>query len=150
MNLKFLLLVAAFTVCACQPSGPPPAPSVDGAWIRAAPPGARMTAGYLTIENPTGEALRIVGARSDAFDEIELHATISEGGVARMRQESGVTVPAGGAVAFSPGGRHLMLFGPTRPLAEGDTVDLVIELADGAELSATARVSRDGSTVHEH
>lgn len=150
MSIRSALLAAACLVAACHPAGTPPSPIVEDAWVREAPPGAGMTAGYFTLVNPTDAALRLVAVRSDAFDSIELHATVNVDGVARMRRESEVTVPARDSLVFSPGGRHLMLFGPRRPLVEGDTVDLVLEIADGTELAATARVSRGGADRRGH
>jgi copper(I)-binding protein len=129
-----LLLVAACSADAPQP------PSVTDAWIRAAPPTARMHAGYLTIVNPSATALRVVGARSPDFDSIEIHQTIVDDGVARMRALPEVDVPARGRAVFEPGGRHLMLFGARRELARGDAVQLILELADAAPLTITATV----------
>ena len=145
-----LLLTATLLAVACSPSPEPGPPSIEGAWIREAPPGASMTAGYMTVENPGEKDIELVEVRSDDFESIELHVTVTEDGVARMRREDSVVVPAGGSVEFAPGGRHLMLFGQTRPLAEGDSVQLVIGLADGTELRGTAAVVRGGHDHHDH
>jgi len=109
-----------------------------------------MTAGYLTVANPTDADIEIVDARSEAFDSIEFHVTVDEDGMARMRRETSVIVPAGDRVEFTPGGRHLMLFGARLPLTEGDTVDLTIVLADGRQFDVMAPVARGGQSGHEH
>jgi copper(I)-binding protein len=118
-----------------------PAPAATDAWIRAAPPTATMHAGYLTITNPTFSDLTVIGARSPDFDRIEIHRTVISEGVARMRSEREVPVPARGHVVFEPGGRHLMLFGARRTLARGDKVQLTLELAGTAPLTVTAEVA---------
>jgi copper(I)-binding protein len=145
-----LLLTAALLAVACSPSPGPRPPSIEGAWIREAPPGASMTAGYMTVENPGGKDIELIEVRSDDFESIELHVTVTEDGVARMRREDSVVVSAGGSVEFAPGGRHLMLFGQARPLTEGDSVQLVIGLSDGTELRGTAAVVRGGHDHHDH
>jgi copper(I)-binding protein len=145
-----LCLLLALLAVACAPSPPPEGVSISGAWVRSAPPGAGMTAGYLTVANPTTRDVEIVEIRSDDFESIELHVTVTEDGMARMRRESSVVVPAGESVDFTPGGRHLMLFGAKRPLAEGDSVNLVVVLADGAELESVAPVTRGDPGHHEH
>jgi copper(I)-binding protein len=109
-----------------------------------------MTAGYLTISNPTDKDIELVEVRSEDFESIELHVTVTEEGVAKMRREDSVIVPAGGRVEFAPGGRHLMLFGQARPLSEGDSVQLVLGLADGTELRGMASVTRGSHDHHDH
>lgn len=143
------ILATVALIAACSAEAPPPDPTVSDAWIREAPPGAGMTAGYLTVHNPRGEEIRITGVDSGDFGAVELHATVSEQGVARMRREESVAVPPGGTVVFEPGGRHLMMFDPARPLADGDTVVLTVRLADGTLINADAAVVR-GSHVHHH
>jgi len=143
-------IAAALLLIACSPESPPASPSVSDAWVREAPPGAGMTAGYLTVHNPTDRAIDIVGVQSGDFGSIELHSTVTEDGVAKMRREDVVTVPPGGTVVFEPGGRHLMLFDPVRPLAEGDTVVLTVVLSDGTEIPTQSPVARGAPAPHEH
>lgn len=144
------ILALLLLTIACSPSAPPAAPAVTDAWIREAPPSAGMTAGYLTVTNPTDADIEIVDARSEAFDSIEFHITVNEDGMARMRREPSVTVPARGRVDFTPGGRHLMLFGAKSPLSDGDAVDLTITLADGRALEVSVPVARGGQSGHDH
>ena len=51
-------------------------------------------------------------------------------------------IPAGTSLRFEPGGLHLMLMKPLRPLAEGDTARLRLVLADGRRLYAEVPVRR--------
>ncbi len=149
MRLGLAAITAVF-LTACSPDTPPAAPSVSDSWIREAPPGATMTAGYMTMHNPTDRQIEIVGVKSEDFGSIELHATITEDGVAKMRREEIVAVPPGETVTFEPGGRHLMMFDPVRPLAEGDVVTLTIILSGGSEIRADSPVARDAHAGHEH
>ncbi|MGD8977501.1 MAG: copper chaperone PCu(A)C [Gammaproteobacteria bacterium] len=111
-------------------------------WIRLAPPGAGMMAGYLVLENPGEQPLELVAVSSPAFSSVEVHRTEIVGGVARMIAEPDLTVPPGGRAVFEPGGRHLMLHGPARDLGEGDTVALAFEFADDARVEIQVPVRR--------
>lgn len=130
-----LLSLLALVFAASLPVAPALASDLEGhdGWIREAPPVARVRAGYLVLEN-TGATDRVVtGARSEAFGAIEIHTMAEgEGGTMRMRRVPELVVPAGGRVELRPGGLHLMLFRPQQPLAAGDTVEVVLEGADGA------------------
>ena len=100
------------------------------AWIRAAPPGVKMLAGYVNLTNPGKTPILITGVRSAAFESIEIHETVTENGVAKMRPLGQLSIAAGQTVQMAPGGMHLMLTEPKEPLAVGQTV--VIEFLDAA------------------
>lgn len=150
MRSGLTAIAAALLLIACTQEGPGGGPTVSDAWVRAAPPGAGMTAGYLTVHNPTDQEIQVIAVESDDFGAVELHTTVTEDGVAKMRREESVSVTPGGALSFEPGGRHLMLFNPVRALAEGDTVDLIIVLSDGTRLVTQAPVARGAPVPHEH
>jgi copper(I)-binding protein len=103
---------------------------IDDAWIRQAPPGMNMTAGYMTIENKTGEAVALTGASSKEFGRIELHRTEVKDGMATMLPQNQVDVPAGGKAMFMPGGLHMMMFDPARELKPGDQVMVELQFAN--------------------
>jgi copper(I)-binding protein len=123
-----LCLVAAATPALSAESGL----GFDQAWVRAAPPGARMMAAYGRFENHTDTALALSEFSSPAFRKVSLHRTFHLDGVSRMEAVSVLTVPAGGSVSLEPGGLHLMLHGPKSALALGSTVVFDIRVADGA------------------
>lgn len=130
----------ALAGCAPGPAGDPP--RVVDPWIRMAPPGAGMMAGYLTLENPGEQPLELVAVSSPVFSSVEVHRTEIVDGVARMIAEPALTVPSGGRAVFEPGGRHLMLHGPARELGEGETVALAFGFADGTRIDVQAPVRR--------
>jgi copper(I)-binding protein len=107
---------------------------VDSAWVRAAPPGATMLAGYATLRNS--------GIASKAFESVEMHRTEEVDGVSRMRPVAAIEIPPDGAAVLEPGGLHLMLIRPRQPLAEGDTVILRLRFADGRVVDAAFPVQR--------
>jgi periplasmic copper chaperone A len=157
--LSALALAALLAGCAPEPAPPasapappPPAvpalpadatgPVISGAWVRSVPPTARMTAGYLTLFNPGPEDLVITGAGSPLFGAVELHGTVTEDGVARMRHQETVTVPAGEAVRFEPGGLHLMLMQPVGEIPASGNIALSLLLADRDPLEFEAQVGQ--------
>jgi copper(I)-binding protein len=110
---------------------------IENAWVRAAPPGANMMAGYATVKN-TGTKTRTLGeVRSKDFDAIEVHKTVLEGGVSKMIYLETVEVAAGGSAQFEPGGMHLMLFKPKRALKAGDTLQLAFSCGGKKRLKAS-------------
>jgi copper(I)-binding protein len=124
---------------------------VKNAWVREAPPNAKMLAGYFTIMNFSGKDMKITGASSGSFEKVELHKSVQEGGMAKMIPQKSVTVPKQGTVKFQPGGFHLMLMKPKKPLKAGDKVNITLKFAKGDDLKMTAVVKKAmGGGEHMH
>jgi copper(I)-binding protein len=120
---------------------------VTGPWIREAPPGASVLAGYLTLSNTTDTALVIESISSPAFEAVEIHRSWVEDGIARMQAVPGLTIPAAGSFSLAPGGYHLMLLRPVRSLTAGDNVTLLLHHTGGACVTVTAPVLRQIETT---
>jgi len=110
---------------------------VEHAWIRTAPPGAMMLAGYAVLRNDGDAPLTISGADSATFGSVSLHQTVSEDGVERMRPLGEFVIAPGTGVAFEPGAKHFMLMRPQHELAAGDRVDIHVATTIGDGASAT-------------
>jgi copper(I)-binding protein len=104
----------------------------NAAWIKQLPPSIPLRAGYLDITNPTKQAHRIVAIQSDAFQSVEFHESRLVDDVMRMVQLDAIELPAGQTVALKPGGKHLMLVEPLRPINIGDPIEIIINFADGS------------------
>lgn len=115
---------------------------VRDAWIREAPPTAAVLAGYAELANGGDAPLRVVGASSAGFRAVELHEMRMDQGVMRMRALESVVVPAHGSVRLAPGGDHLMLLDPVRPLAAGARVAVSFEVEGGAPVVVEFEVRR--------
>jgi copper(I)-binding protein len=92
------------------------AATLQTAQVRAArivmpPPGAHMAAGYFELYNPGTTALVLEALESSAFESVEMHETVEEDGVSRMRPLANATIAPGETLRFEPGGMHLMLMG---------------------------------------
>ncbi len=77
----------------------------------------------------------MLGATSDAAEHVELHETIRDGDVMRMRPVARLEIPAGTALAMQPGGLHIMLINLKRALRSGDRVPVTLTFAHAAPLS---------------
>lgn len=128
--------------------------AIDSAWIREAPPATSVLAAYMTINNASESDQQITGMDSPDFRSAEIHRTVVEDGVAKMLPVSGLDVAAGDSISLEPGGLHVMLFDPQRPLREGDTATLIVHTASGAAISVQATVVRktgdDAGNDHSH
>lgn len=101
---------------------------IEQPWSRATAPGAPVGVGYFVLVNEGAVDARLVGGASPVAGRVMLHRSVEADGTARMEhQHHGVVVPAGGRVAFAPGGYHLMLMQLQRPLEKGDRVPVTLE-----------------------
>ena len=88
-------------------------------WSRATPTGAKVGAGYFVIENRGKTPDRLLGGSVEAAARFEIHDTVVEDGVMRMRELKSLELPPGGSIEAKPGGRHVMFGGLLHPLAAG-------------------------------
>jgi periplasmic copper chaperone A len=116
-------------------------------------PPRTVTAGYFTIRNKGGRD-RLISASSPMAKSVEIHThRKGQGGMMRMEMvKAGVVVPAKGEVAFKPGGLHLMLFGVSAAIKEGDAipVTLVFEKAGAIEVMAMGEQPSLSGAGHKH
>lgn len=125
-------LMIACSIGACGDRQQPPFEIRD---LRAfAPlPGSNTSVAYLTIVNNTERELRFTGIESPDFARTELHESVLENGVMRMRALNGLTVSAHASVVLREGGKHIMLLDPHDALQLEQTVTLVLKASGGAE-----------------
>lgn len=135
---NIILLVLLF-VLTPHPAALADSFSISAPWARATPPGATTGAVYLTVEN-AGAADRLVGASSDAAERAEIHIHEHSAGMMRMKQVNGIDIGTGEAIAFEPGGRHIMLIGLIRPLVPEATLELVLRFASGTEVTVAVPI----------
>ena len=134
-------------------AGTPPALSVTDAWARATPPGTAVAAVYLVIDNTGGKADRLLEVSTDRAGSAEVHTIVHDGDLAMMRRVDPLHIGAGERVVFEPGGTHVMLMGLKSPLAEGESLTLVMNFERAGVLQAEARVTAATSTPqagHHH
>jgi copper(I)-binding protein len=114
----------------------------DAAWIRAMPPGMKMTAGFGRLHNAGSDTIQLTAFASPQFGDVSLHRTELVDGVSRMREVPALTIAAGETVELAPGGYHLMLMMPSGPLEVGHKVALEMKSSDGGVFTFEAAVER--------
>ena len=123
------------------------------AWVPVAPPGVKAHAAYLVLMNHGAELRAVTAVHSPQYASAAIHASQVKDGVNVMQHPAQVDLPAGSSVAFKPHGLHIMLMGPKKPMAQGDTVDLALTLDDGTAVTVKAEVRKRGSAApmnHDH
>ena len=121
--------------------------TVEQPWARATPAGALNRAAYMTLDNETSNADRLIGASSDVADKLQIHEMAVVNGMMQMRQlADGLSIPAGGLVALKPGSYHIMLIGLKKPLMAGDTFPLTLTFEKAGNISVTVPVQAMGAT----
>ena len=123
--------------------------SAEHPWTRATPPGAKTGAGFMQLKN-AGAADRVVGASSPVAGRVEMHVTVREGDVMKMREVQGFDVPAKGSFELKPGGAHLMLMDLKRPIKKGEKVPLTLKLEKGGELKVEMVAEAAGARAPSH
>lgn len=146
---RFLLLLLAM-LAAGSPSHAASGAVVYDPWVREAPPNAMALAGYMVLENRSGEPIALVGASSPAFQEVTIHRTQVKDGVAAMVHEEKIEIAPGARLVFEPGGYHLMLMGPRQPLRAGETLNIDLKFRGGAKVPVRFTVRRAVADRSDH
>jgi copper(I)-binding protein len=144
----------------CQPDPGPkvaapvdPDISISDPWMRAAPPSARVLAGYLVIENPRSRPVALVGAASPIAGRVEIHETVVTDGLASMERRDRLEIAPGGRLVLEPGGAHLMFIEPSAVPADSQLVpvELLFESGERVAVELVVRAGpADGDHEHHH
>ena len=116
-----ILFVLFAAVAACDSDGGRPPVVAANIVVTAPAPGMPMAAGYLDISNHSGTTIRITRVSSPDYESVEMHETVVEDDVARMRAIPVLEIEHGSTVVFERGGKHLMLM---RPIGAPETITL--------------------------
>ena len=126
---------------------------IGNPWARATPSGAKVGAGYLTITNTGKQSDRLIAGSALPAARFEVHATVVEQGVAKMRPVEGLEIKPGETIELRPGGMHVMFMGLREPLKQGQRVrgTLVFEKAGKIEIEFSVQpVGAPAPTGHGH
>ncbi len=118
---------------------------IEDPWSRATPPGATVAAGYVGVVNIAEAGDRLVGAKSDVAERVEIHSMKIENGIVRMRQLSGgLEIGGRSAVTLKPGGYHLMFIGLKKPLRKGQDFNVTLTFARAGKIDVLFRTGGVG------
>jgi copper(I)-binding protein len=123
---------------------------ISDTWIRSAPPGASVMAGYMKLNNHSQHTVTLESASSPAFKRVEVHRTTMRNGMMHMESAT-LTLEPNQEIVFKPGGLHLMLIDPKKPLQRGDMATITFKFSNGEEtgVMATVRDDEDGEDMME-
>ncbi len=146
--MHFFRILPAVAVLLAMPAL---ALDVSDGWMRAMPPGQPTAAAYLSIDNPSNSPVTLVAASSPLAGSVEIHESVQQDGMWRMRRLTELRIPAGDSAELGPGGIHLMLFRMKRGLSEGDRLPLTLEFDNGKTLQLDISVRAIGAASgHKH
>jgi len=131
---------------------------ISSPWIRASVPGQVNGAGYVQIDNKANQGDRLISVNTTGVNRVELHTSLTENGVAKMREVTGIDVPASGSVKLIPGGFHIMFLGLTEPFKAGATIPVTLKFEKAGEVKVNFAIkpptynpgSMSGHGSHRH
>lgn len=133
----FSAIVTVAALSACSPAGEL---SAGNAWVRLPAVAGQPGAAYFTVQGGA-KADTLLSVSSRAALKAELHESMKgDHGMMSMAPLKDVAVPAGGKLAFAPGGRHVMLFSIGPAVKPGQTVPLELSFASGRTIELDAKV----------
>lgn len=118
---------------------------VSQAWSRATPPGVAVGAAFMQLKNKGHHGDRLVGVSSPVADRVEVHETLMENGVMKMRQRESLSIDAGKSVSLQPGGLHIMLLDLKRPLAANSSIPLHLQFENAGMVMVNVKVGEMGA-----
>jgi len=138
MSLKTTLFAGAAALSFALPA------SADGimihdAYARASAMMSQSGAAFMEIMNQTDTDDRLIAARSDVAQRVELHTHVEDdNGVMRMMEvEEGFAIPAGGGHALARGGDHVMFLGLNQSFEHGDEIAVTLIFEEAGEMTVT-------------
>jgi hypothetical protein len=144
--IRSFLLAA---VCAASIAGASAAEQsgivITNGWARATPAGAKTGAAYVTVTNKGKDADKLVSAATPVAGEAQLHTTINDNGVMKMRPVSAIDLKPGASVTLKPGGMHLMMTDLKQPLKEGDSFPLALTFEKAGKIDTRVKVQKAGA-----
>lgn len=138
-----LLLIWPLTASADSPSI-----MVRNAWSRAAIAGHEGVV-YLTITN-TGASDTLTAASTPVAEMADVHETINDNGVMKMRAVKSLTIGHGQSVSLAPSGYHIMLMNLKQTLKEGESFPVTLTFNKAGSITTSVMVEKAGATSMSH
>lgn len=115
---------------------------VSDAWVREGPPDTSALGGFMVIKNHSSKTRTLVKASSSGFGMAQLHRTIEQDGMSKMKHQKKIIIPAHGSLTFKPGDYHIMLMKPKKAYKAGDHIKITLGFADGSEVKVKYTVRK--------
>jgi copper(I)-binding protein/cytochrome oxidase Cu insertion factor (SCO1/SenC/PrrC family) len=107
--------------------------AIIDAWVRETDEVAPANGGYMTLVNAGPFNVTLAAIECEGFEKVEVHEMVVVDGMMKMREVKNLVIPANGHVQMQPGGKHLMLVGPSRHFRNGQQLELKLIFASGSE-----------------
>lgn len=119
---------------------------ITSPWSRATPKGAKIGAGYLTIQNNGATSDKLLSVETDVAGKADIHEMSMKDGVMHMRPlAGGVTIEPGKSLVLSPSGFHLMLMDLKKPLEQGQSFDATLHFEKAGPLKVKFQIGGIGA-----
>jgi copper(I)-binding protein len=148
MNRRIALAAALSLGLAATAHAQSPTVQVKDAWARATASTAKVAGVFMTL-TATGAPDKVVSATSPVAETVELHETVRDGNVMRMRPVPALVVTPGTPTELKPGGLHVMLIGLKRQLNRGETFPVTLTFEKAPPVTVTVTVQAAGAS-HGH
>jgi periplasmic copper chaperone A len=130
--------------------------SIEQPYANASTAGTKTGAAYFSkIKNTGTRPDKLISAKTTVAQSVEIHTMKMDGNIMRMREISGIDLPAGQEVLFGQGtdnGYHLMLMGLKEPLKDGEPFKLILKFERAGEVEVLVQVqkAKSGTDIHKH
>ncbi|WP_127557986.1 copper chaperone PCu(A)C [Nioella ostreopsis] len=120
-------------------------------YARASAMMSQSGAAFMEIMNQTDTDDRLIAARSDVAQRVELHTHLEDdNGVMRMVEvEEGFAIPAGGSHALARGGDHVMFLGLNQPFEHGDEIEVTLVFEQAGEMTVTIPIDLERNPMRQ-
>ncbi|WP_306045691.1 copper chaperone PCu(A)C [Nioella sp. MMSF_3534] len=120
-------------------------------YARASAMMSQSGAAFMEIMNQTDTDDRLIAARSDVAQRVELHTHQEDAnGVMRMiHVEEGFAIPAGGSHALARGGDHVMFLGLNQPFEHGDEIEVTLVFEQAGEMTVTIPIDLERNPMRQ-
>ena len=148
-SMKHLLLSILFNLILFSSGHASSNLKISNPWIPETPPGARVMAGFMQIQNTGNENIDIIAVRSPDFKSVEMHLSKEVKGVAKMLQQEKLSIPAKSQLTLKAGSYHLMLMKPLKQLQDGEHAQLSFSLSNGEIIKIDIPVRKNKTRRHK-
>ena len=118
-------------------------------WARPTIGAGTSGAVYFTVTD-RGAPDQLVGASTPVAATAEVHESIDDHGVMKMRPVPSLALEPGKPVTLKPGGYHVMLTGVKAPLKAGDSFPITLTFAHAQPMTVTVKVEPMSAAATNH
>jgi len=122
--------------------------TITGVWARATAKTAKTGAAYMMIANSGNADDKLIAVKSNVARKTQIHQSLMDNGIMKMRHAGQVSVPAGGKLMFKPGSYHIMFMGLKSQLKMGATFPMTLVFEKTGEALVQVHVQKGPGMKH--